>query len=71
MEIVKLLIDAGAVRVRGGRIADALDLATVFGIGFAPFRGGLAHFGNLRDHPAAAKEKSIQPVVETATAAPH
>ena len=50
---------------------DALDLATVFGIGFAPFRGGLAHFGNLRDRPAAAKERSIQPVIETATAGPH
>jgi 3-hydroxyacyl-CoA dehydrogenase len=26
--------------------ADTIDLATVFGLGFAPFRGGLAHYAD-------------------------
>ncbi|NDC62477.1 MAG: FAD-dependent oxidoreductase [Planctomycetia bacterium] len=31
--------------------ADAIDLATVLGLGFAPFRGGLASYAGLVQHP--------------------
>jgi hypothetical protein len=59
------LLDEGVIAS-----VDSLDLATVLGIGFAPFRGGLAHFGALVDRPSVAREKSNKPVIEPAVARP-
>ena len=41
-EEARLVLKDGVVKT-----ADAIDLATVLGLGFAPFRGGLASFAGL------------------------
>jgi hypothetical protein len=68
-EAIKLL-DEGVIAS-----ADALDLATVLGIGFAPFRGGLAHYANLADKYVVARDRSssqvANEVVEPAAPGPH
>jgi hypothetical protein len=42
----RLVLEAGVVDS-----ADAIDLATVLGLGFAPFRGGLATYAGLAPAP--------------------
>lgn len=50
---------------------DALDLATVLGIGFAPFRGGLANYANLAGTYAGPRDRSSNKVIESAVSGPH
>ncbi len=61
--LVLPMVNAAAGLLEGNVVqsADTIDLATVLGTGFAPFRGGLAHFADSvgveqSRHPARCAE---------------